>query len=102
MCGRKAAVGDWPQWVEFGLSLVLPATGGSRSTPDVRPVEVLAPSRSFAGGKGMWRDLAEDLICLSPLFGVLQNDTAPMIIGNPPFFDLIQGTKAAEAGKVVV
>jgi hypothetical protein len=50
----------------------------------------------------MWRDLAEDLICLSPLFGVLQNDTAPLIIGNPPFFDLIQGTKAAEAGKVVV
>jgi hypothetical protein len=39
---------------------------------------------------------------LSPLLGVLQNDTAPMIIDNPPFFDLLQGSKATEAGKVIV
>jgi hypothetical protein len=39
---------------------------------------------------------------LSPLFGVLQNDTAPMIIDNPPFLDLVQRSKAAEAGKVIV
>jgi hypothetical protein len=39
---------------------------------------------------------------LSPLIGVLQNDVAPEIIDNPPFFDLFQGSKAAEAGKVVV
>jgi hypothetical protein len=39
---------------------------------------------------------------LSPLLGVFQNDTAPMIIDNPPFFDLLQGSKAAEAGKVIV
>jgi hypothetical protein len=32
----------------------------------------------------------------------MQNDTAPMIIDNPPFFDLLQGSKAAEAGKVIV
>jgi hypothetical protein len=25
-----------------------------------------------------------------------------MIIDNPPFFDLLQGSKAAEAGKVIV
>jgi len=39
---------------------------------------------------------------LSPLLCVLQNDAAPMIVGNPPFFDLLQGSKAAEAGKVIV
>jgi hypothetical protein len=39
---------------------------------------------------------------LSPLFGVLQNDTAPMIIDNPPFLDLVQRSKAAEAGKAIV
>jgi hypothetical protein len=39
---------------------------------------------------------------LSPLLGILQNDTAPMIIDNPPFLDLLQGSKAAEAGKVIV
>jgi len=50
----------------------------------------------------MWPDLAERLIGLSPLLGVLQNDAAPVIIDNPPFFDLVQGSKAAEAGIVVV
>jgi hypothetical protein len=39
---------------------------------------------------------------LSPLFGVLQNHTAPMIIDNPPFLDLVQRSKAAEAGKAIV
>jgi hypothetical protein len=38
----------------------------------------------------------------APLRGVLQNDTAPMIIDNPPFFDLLQGSKAAEADKVII
>jgi hypothetical protein len=32
----------------------------------------------------------------------LQNDTAAMIIDNPPFLDLVQRSKAAEAGKVIV
>jgi hypothetical protein len=50
----------------------------------------------------MWRDLAQRLLRLSPLLGVLQNDTAPMIIDNPPFFDFLQGSKATEAGKVIV
>jgi hypothetical protein len=36
------------------------------------------------------------------LFGVLQNDAAPMIIGKPPLFDLLQGSKAAEAGQIIV
>jgi hypothetical protein len=39
---------------------------------------------------------------LSPLLRVSQNDTAPMTIDNPPFFDLLQGSKAAEAVKVIV
>jgi hypothetical protein len=36
------------------------------------------------------------------LHGGLQNDAAPMIIGYAPFFDFLQRSKAAEAGKVVV
>jgi len=43
-----------------------------------------------------------DLTRLLPLLGVLQNDMAPMIIDDPPFFDLLQGPKAAEAGKAIV
>jgi hypothetical protein len=50
----------------------------------------------------MWRDLAQHLIRLSPLLGVLQNDTTPTIIDNSPLFDLVHGSKAAEAGKLVV
>jgi len=42
------------------------------------------------------------LIRLSPLLGVLQNDAAPMVIDNTPFFDLLQRSKAAEAVKVIV
>ena len=34
--------------------------------------------------------------------GVLQNDAAPMIIDKAPFFDLFQGSKAAEASIVIV
>jgi hypothetical protein len=37
-----------------------------------------------------------------PLLGVLQNDEAPLIIDNYPFFYFLQGSKAAEAGKVIV
>jgi hypothetical protein len=36
------------------------------------------------------------------LSGVLQNDAAPMIIGNSPFLDLVQGSKAAQADEVIV
>jgi hypothetical protein len=50
----------------------------------------------------MWRDLAQHLIYVPSLLGVFQNDTAPMIIDQPPFLDLLQGSKAAEAGKVIV
>jgi len=38
----------------------------------------------------------------SSLLGILQDDAAPMIVGDPPFLDLLQGSKAAEAGQVVV
>jgi len=41
-------------------------------------------------------------MCLSALTGVLQNDAATMTIDQPPFFDLIQGSKTAEAGQVIV
>jgi len=39
---------------------------------------------------------------LAPLLGVLQDDTAPMIVDNRPFFDLVQRAKAAEAGQFIV
>jgi hypothetical protein len=32
----------------------------------------------------------------------LQNDATPMMIDNPPFLNLLQGSKAAAAGKVIV
>jgi hypothetical protein len=35
------------------------------------------------------------------LLGVLQNDTAPMNVDKRPFFNLLQGPKAALAGQVV-
>jgi hypothetical protein len=50
----------------------------------------------------MWPDFAQHLIRLASLLGVLQNDTSPVVIDNPPFFDLLQRSKAAEAGKVIV
>ena len=39
---------------------------------------------------------------LSAPLGVLQNDTAPNIIDNSPFFDLFHGSKAAKAGEFIV
>jgi hypothetical protein len=36
------------------------------------------------------------------LFRILQNDAAPTIIDESPFFDLFQGSKAAQAGQVVI
>jgi hypothetical protein len=51
----------------------------------------------------MRRDLAARRpILLSALPGVLQNDSAPMIIDNAPFFDLLQRPKAAETCQVIV
>jgi hypothetical protein len=42
------------------------------------------------------------LIGLAALPGVLQNDAAAMNIDHAPFLDFIQGSKAAEAGEVIV
>jgi hypothetical protein len=42
------------------------------------------------------------LICLFPPLGILQNNTAPMVIDNPPLLDLLQRAKAAETGQVIV
>jgi hypothetical protein len=39
---------------------------------------------------------------LFPLLGVLQNDAAPLIVDDSPFFDLVQGAKASEACEAVV
>jgi hypothetical protein len=50
----------------------------------------------------MRRDLLQHLIGLSPRLGVLHNDPATLIIDTAAFFDLLQGSKAAEAGKVIV
>jgi hypothetical protein len=43
-----------------------------------------------------------NLTCLSALLGAPQNDTAPMIVGNAPILDFLQGSKAAEADETVV
>jgi hypothetical protein len=48
------------------------------------------------------RPLAGRLARVSSLPCVLQNDTASMTIGDSPFLNLIQGTKAAEANSVIV
>jgi hypothetical protein len=42
------------------------------------------------------------LICLSSPLGVPQNDTAPMIVDNPPFLDFLERSKAAQAGEAIV
>jgi hypothetical protein len=41
-------------------------------------------------------------ICLFPLPGILQNDAAAIIVDNPPLLDLLDRSKAAEAGKIIV
>jgi hypothetical protein len=48
------------------------------------------------------RGLVQQLTRGAALLGVLQYDAAPMIIDNPPFFDLLQGSKAAETSIVIV
>jgi hypothetical protein len=44
----------------------------------------------------------ENLGYLSALARILQNDPAPMLIDNAPFLDLLQGSKTAKAGEIVV
>jgi hypothetical protein len=44
----------------------------------------------------------QHLIGLSPSLGVLQNDMAALIVDNPPFLDLFERSKTAEARKIVV
>jgi hypothetical protein len=39
---------------------------------------------------------------LSALLGVPQNDAATIILHQPPFLDLLERSKAAEAGEVIV
>jgi hypothetical protein len=41
------------------------------------------------------------LMGLSALLGILQNHPAPLSVGQPPFFDLIQRSKTAKAGQVI-
>jgi hypothetical protein len=45
---------------------------------------------------------SRELDGLSPSTGVFQNDAAPVIVDNSPFLDLVQGSKAAEADRVIV
>jgi hypothetical protein len=33
--------------------------------------------------------------------GILPNFTASAIVGRSPFFDLVQGTKATQAGEII-
>jgi hypothetical protein len=44
---------------------------------------------AFVGCDHGLLSIAPNLAYLSALFGVLQNDAAPMIIDNSPFFDLL-------------
>ena len=54
-------------------------------------------------GQARRRDLLQPLLTgLSALFGVPQNDTAPLMIDEAPFLDLLESTKAAEADQVIV
>ncbi len=39
---------------------------------------------------------------LLPLNGIQKNDAAPVPIGNSPFLDLLQGSKATQTGIVIV
>jgi hypothetical protein len=39
---------------------------------------------------------------LAPSPGIVQDDPAPMRIGNPPLLDLLQGSKAAETRIVII
>jgi hypothetical protein len=47
-------------------------------------------------------DRVQSLMGVSASLGVLQDDVASMIIGKPPFLDLVQGSKAAETVEVIV
>ncbi len=40
-------------------------------------------------------------MCLSSLPGILQYATAPMIIDDTPFLDLLERSKAAEPGQII-
>ena len=78
--------------------------GGRRPAPARREI---SPAAGCLGENG-WQTVGRCsswpafFVRRSPPIGVLQNDMAPESIDNPPFFDLFQGSKAAEAGKVVV
>jgi hypothetical protein len=54
--------------------------------------------------RGHRRDAVQlqGLMLSAALLGVLQNDPAPIAVDNPPFPDLVQRSKAAEAGKLIV
>jgi hypothetical protein len=41
-------------------------------------------------------------MCLSALPGILQNDTAPMMVDNRPLFDLLDRAKAAQTDIIIV
>jgi hypothetical protein len=41
-------------------------------------------------------------IGLSPTLGILQNDMAALIADDPPFLDLFERSKTAEARKIIV
>jgi hypothetical protein len=62
-----------------------------------RPLGALASRRVYRA-----TPVSRDLESLSPPIRIFQNDTAPVIVDNSPFFDLFQGSKAADADEVVV
>jgi hypothetical protein len=59
--------------------------------------------RELAVSDIQWNKLfRRHLMRLSTPLGVLQNDAAPMFADNTPCLDLLQRSKATEAGKVIV
>jgi hypothetical protein len=62
-----------------------------------RDLSLLSAARVLCGG-----DLTRQVVRGFPVLGILQNDAAPMMIDDPPFFDLLQGSKAAQTGVVIV
>ena len=72
-----------------------------KAAPQKRRTPNSAAGTESGVSRGRWRVRFRHLTRRFAIAGVLQNDAAPTIIDKPPFFDLLQGSKAAQAGEVV-
>src|SRR5579863_641028 len=76
----------------------VPWVRGSITTLSAGAVPALVESAANIEGQVGARNQAR----LSALLGVLQNDSAPVTVDSIPFLDLFQGSKAGEAGELVM